>query len=142
MILNTMAEGMSLARKLETESGSYYEALAKKYYQSAEPLLNFAKENKKNITNVESTYYGVITDALEGCFALNLDTAKYTINTALSDNASFKAAIDQALENENKIIQFYTDSASQAESLMADVPRVFKVIAKKRIERIAKIKSL
>lgn len=30
MILNTIAEGMSLAKKLENESGSFYEALAKK----------------------------------------------------------------------------------------------------------------
>jgi hypothetical protein len=36
MILNTIAEGMSLARKLDTESGSFYEALAKKYPKGAE----------------------------------------------------------------------------------------------------------
>ena len=33
MILNTIAEGMSLAKKLENESGAFYEAAAKKAYR-------------------------------------------------------------------------------------------------------------
>ena len=33
------------------------------------PSISFAKENKKNIANIERVYYGVITDAIEGSYA-------------------------------------------------------------------------
>jgi len=37
-------------------------------------FLGLAKENWKNVTNVERTYVGGITDALEVCFAFDIDT--------------------------------------------------------------------
>src|SRR5512136_2070491 len=87
MIINTIAEGMSLAKKLENDSGSFYEALAKKYPQGAETFLSLSKENQKNIQNIERAYYGVITDAIEGCYALNLETDYFQINTQIPEGA-------------------------------------------------------
>ena len=43
---------------------------------------------------------------------------------------------------EEKIAQFYADAAEQSKSLMADVPRTFKMVAKKRNDRIPKLRSL
>jgi hypothetical protein len=43
---------------------------------------------------------------------------------------------------EEKILNFYHVAAEQSKHLMADVPRSFTLVAKKRNERIPKIKEL
>ncbi len=142
MIIHTAAEGITLARNLENESARFYEELAKQLPQNAETFLTFAKENKKYITQIERAYYGVITDAIEGCYAFNLESDKYKLDTAVPDKAEPAAVIAQAVKMEEKIVQFYDEAAEQSRSLMADVPRNFTIIAKKRDSRIAKLKTL
>jgi hypothetical protein len=142
MILNTIAEGMSLAKKLENESGAFYEAAAKKYPQGAETFLAMAKENQKFIQQIERAYYGVISDAIEGCFALKLEADNYQPNTKISPNASFASVLGQAVKIEEMIIDFYTTAAGQCQGLMADVPRSFNIVARKREPRKEKLNSL
>jgi hypothetical protein len=140
MILNTIAEGMSLAKKLENDSGAFYDAAAKKYPQGAETFLAMAKENQKFIQQIERAYYGVISDAIEGCFALNLEADNYQLNTKLA--SSYAALLDQAVKMEEMIIDFYITAAKQCAALMADVPRNFNIVARKREPRKEKLNSL
>jgi hypothetical protein len=142
MLLNTASSVISLARNLEEESALFYEGLAKQYPASAELFTGFAKENRKFIKQFEAAYYGVITDALEGCYAFNLDPDKYQLNTKLDAKAAIAAAASKALDTEDNLIRFYTDAAEQSKPLMADVPRTFTLIAKKRTERVEQIKGL
>jgi len=142
MILHTASEGITLAKKLENDSIRFYEELAQRYTKDAETFLSFAKDNKKNITQIERTYYGVITDAIESCFAFNIDPDTYTFNITISEEANYADVVGQALEIEEKIIKFYSDAAEQSKSLMADVPRIFVMVAKKREARGPKLKAL
>jgi rubrerythrin len=142
MIIHTASEGISLSRNMENDSAVFYEKLAQQYGGDAEVFLAFAKENKKNVVQIERAYYGVITDAIEGGYALNLETDKYTLNTAVPDGADYSDVLKQALEVENSIIQYYTDAAEQSKSLLADVPRAFTLVAKKRKSRLDKLSSL
>ena len=142
MRLNTCSGVISLARGLENESARFYEELSGKYAQSSETFLSFAKENKKNIIHVERTYYGVISDALEGCFAFDLDEDEFKIDIQLADGAGYSDVVKKSIEIEEKIIKFYSDAAAQSDTLMADVPRLFTRIAKKRDERKLKLESL
>jgi hypothetical protein len=142
MILHTASEGITFARKLEDDSAKFYEELARRYSQNADGFVAFAKENKKNITQIERAYYGVITDAIEGCFAFNLDAGDYTLNVSVPEGADYAAVLNQAVALEDKIIKFYTVAAEQSRSLMADVPRAFTLVARKRADRIAKLKAL
>jgi hypothetical protein len=142
MIINTMSEGITMEKKLETDSAAFYEAMAKQYPESAETWQAMAKENKKNILQIERAYFGVITDAIEGCFALNLETDKYKIDTALPAGLDYKAALKKAAAMETQIISFLTESAAQSNALMADVPRNFMIIAKKRQARLEKIQAM
>ena len=43
---------------------------------------------------------------------------------------------------EEKILNFYQVAAEQSKHLMADVPRSFTLVAKKRSERVPKLKAL
>ncbi len=142
MILHTASEGITFARKLENDSAEFYENLAQRNAEDAETFLSFAGENKKNIVQVERAYYGVITDAIEGCFAFNIDPDDYTLKTAVPDGTGYTDVLSQALEIEKTIIKFYTDAAEQSRSLMADVPRAFTIIARKRGNRLEKLDSL
>jgi hypothetical protein len=94
------------------------------------------------VKNIERIDYEVITDAIEGCFAFEIDSGEYEIETSLEDKASYTDALAKAIKIEEKMKRFYEDAAEQSKSLMADVPRTFVRIAKKRGERIAKLKAL
>ena len=142
MNLHTASEGISFAKQLESESAKFYEDLAQRYTEDADIFLSFAKENEKNANHIQRTYYGVITDAIEGCFAFNVETDEYKLETSLAQNTRYSDALDKAIEMEGKIIKFYSDAAEQSEGLMADIPRAFKMVVKKRNNRIPQLRSL
>ncbi|MGD0795899.1 MAG: hypothetical protein ABR958_10040 [Dehalococcoidales bacterium] len=142
MIIHTASEGITLARRLENDSAAFYQALAKKYPQDAETFLSCAGENKRNITQIERSYYGVITDAIEGGYAFNLEAENYLFKTEIPDKARYGDVLKQAAAIEEKITGFYTTAAEQSRALMADVPRTFLLVAKKRETRKARIQEL
>ena len=142
MKLHTASETISFAKKLESDSAKFYQDLSQRYAKDKEFFLSFAKENEKNVTQIERAYYGVITDAIEGCFAFNTETDEYTFETTLAENARYSEALDKAVEMEEKILKFYSDAAEQSKSLMADVPRAFTMVAKKRDSRGPKLRLL
>lgn len=142
MILQTASEGITFAKKMENDSASFYEELAQRYIKDAETFLSFVKENKKYITQIERSYYGVITDAIEGGFAFNIESDDYTFVITIPDRVNYADILKKAIEIEEKIIKFYTDAAEQSKSLMADVPRAFMIIAKKKELRKPKLREL
>jgi len=142
MEINTASAAISFARKLEEDSAKLYEELSKRYPKSEDVFPTFAKENKKNVVQIERAYYGVITDAIEGCFAFNMNPDEYTLKTDLAEETSLSEALDKAVEIEEKIMKFYSDAAEQSKSLMADVPRAFTQIVRKREGRESKLRSL
>jgi len=142
MVINTASAAISFTKKLEEDSAKFYEDLSRRYPKDADVWLSLAKENRKNIVQVERAYYGVITDAIEGCFAFNINPDDYAIKTEVAEGASYADVLGKALEIEEKIIKYYVDAAEQSKSLMADVPRAFVLIARKRDNRRATLKSL
>jgi hypothetical protein len=142
MTLNTCSGIISFSRELENKSASFYQDLSRKYTKDEAFFLSLAQENKKNIINIERAYYGVITDAIEGCFAFNINPDEYTLETGLAGITAYPDTLAKAITMEETIIKFYTDAAEQSKSLMADVPRAFNMVAKKRNSRTEKLRSL
>jgi hypothetical protein len=142
MIIHTASEGITLSKKLETESAEFYEKLAELYKEGADVFLSFARENEKNLVQIDRAYYGVITDAIEGGYAFNIDPDDYSLSTALKDGVEYADVLNQTIEIEKTIVRFYTDAAEQSKPLLADVPRAFTLIAKKRGKRLEKLGSL
>jgi rubrerythrin len=140
--LHTASETISFVKELEEKSAEFYEDLVQRYSKNGDVLLSYARENKKYFTQVQRAYYSVITDAIEGGYAFDLEADDYRLDTKLPNDASYSDALDKAVEIEEKIIKFYTTAAEQSMSLMADVPRNFKIVARKRGDRISKLKSL
>ena len=142
MRLHTASEVISFAKQLEHESANFYKDLSEKYARDEGVFLSFAKENEKNVLQIERAYYGVITDAIESCFAFDLSPDEYTFKTELAENESYSDALERAVEIEGKMIKFYSDAAEQSKPLLADVPRAFKMVVKKREQRRPKLRSL
>ena len=142
MKLNTTSAVISFAKQLENESAKFYEDWSEKYAKDKEFFLSFAIENKKNVVYIERAYYGVITDAIEGCFAFDIDTDKYPCETCLVQNSSYTDALREAIRMEEQIIKFYYDASEQSKSLMADVPVAFLTVAAKRNKRIPRLRSV
>ncbi|MFC1860022.1 hypothetical protein ACFLYC_00390 [Chloroflexota bacterium] len=142
MKLQTASSVISFAKSLETELAKFYEDLSQRYAGSKDVFLSFANENRKNIIQIERAYYGVITDAIEGCFAFNINADDYALKTELAEGGSYSDALDKATELEEKIVQFYSDAAEQSKSLMADVPRAFLMVAKKLDKRKTMLNSI
>lgn len=142
MKLNTASAVISFAKELEENSIKYYENLIQKFSQDNETFLSFIKKNKKNIVLVQRVYYEVITDAIEGCFAFEgLNTDNYSFSIELPKDASYSDVLEKAIKIEEKIQKYYSDSSEVSKSLMADIPRVFERIAKKRKKRKIELKS-
>jgi rubrerythrin len=142
MQLNTSASVISFARQLEADSAAFYEKMAERYPEGADVFLGFSKENGKYVTMIERAYYGVITDALEGCFAFSVETDKYKFEKEPAKGPSYAGALKQAIDMEQKLVSFYTDAAEQSKAFMADVPRTFLIVARKRKEREDKLRAL
>src|SRR4030066_1820011 len=106
MGISTCSEAISLSKELENNSAKFYQELSNRYEQEKELFLAFAKENTKYVTQIERAYYGVITDALEGCFAFDLDPEDYKIKTPPIKDAGYSDFLKEALAMEEKILKF------------------------------------
>ena len=142
MQLNTSASVISFAKQLEEDSAGFYEKMAEIYPKSAELFQTFAKENNKYSTMIERAYYSVITDAIEGCFAFSVETDNYVFQKEPTKELGYTDALNQAMDMEQTLISFYTDAAEQSKAFMADVPRTFLIVAKKRKAREDKLRIL
>jgi rubrerythrin len=142
MNLRTASETLSFIRELEEKAALFYEDLAKRFPDKKEDFLAFSKENRKFNKQIQMAYQSVITDAIEGCYAFDLETDDYTFDTDLPAGATLSEAVGKSLVIEEKILRCYGMGAEQSGSLLADVPRNFKMVIKKRNSRIEKLQSM
>jgi len=143
MRLKTASEIVKFAGELEEKSANFYEKMAERFPERKDIFLSFAKENRKCKKMVQRAYSEVVSDALETGFSFEgMESGKYLIETNFSQNENVRLLLNKALEMEKKIQKFYLDAAEKSKSLLADVPRVFERIGKKREERKHKIRDL
>ena len=104
MGISTCSGAISLSRELENESAKFYQEMSKRFEKDKDLFLAFAKDNAKYVTQIERAYYGVITDAIEGCYAFDLNEEDYQVKPAPSRDASYPNALQEALAMEEKIL--------------------------------------
>ena len=140
MKLQTASETISFGRELEEQAAKFCEDMAAKFPEKADVLNAFAKENRKFHAQIQRAYQSVITDAIEGCYAFNLESDNFQLDTEVPDKLA--DAVKKAVAVEEVLLNFYDVGAEQSMSLMADVPRNFKLVAKKRRARLEKLQAL
>jgi rubrerythrin len=134
---------MSFTESLEDNSSASYEKLAKRFDESKEVFLGFAKDSSKNKTYLVRTYQKTISDALEATFSFEgLNLADYDFEIILAKDIRFKEALEMSLEIEEKASKLYSQIAEQAQSLLATIPGAFSRVAKKRRARKEILQSM
>ena len=144
-MLNTASEGISFYKKLEDQSLKFYEELAcnEKYAEGKETFLAFAKENKKHKAIVIMAYHYVITDAIEAGFGFQgLDENNYKLNTKYSEEMSYSDVLKMVIEIEKTTYKFCTDAGETSKGLLHDISNAFLRVAKQKIKRKQKLKTL
>ena len=143
MHLTTASQVVNFARELEDKSAKLYEDLAQVYEEHREAFLSLARENKKNKLRVQRAYTEFISDALETGFSFKgLNPEDYSIKTELIEGKGYSGILKRVTEIEENIQEFYLEAAKQSESFLADVARAFEMMAKKRVERRLRLRSL
>jgi rubrerythrin len=142
MILHTASEVVSFSKRIEEEGARFYEQLIERFQRSEDTLQRYAEENRRYGLQVQRAYYGVVTDALEGGFAFEIEEDKYSGKTKLPDNATYREALEGAIKMEERIMGFYLEAAGQSRSLMADLTRAFSLVARKRENRVGQLESM
>ncbi len=142
MELRTASAVIGFAESLETGAAKFYEAAAAGFADLAGCFRDFAKENGKNVQAIKRAYYSVISDALETGFSFqNLTSEPYALQTVFPESAGAAEILKIAIVNETRIQSFYRQAAECSETLMADLPRVFKRIANNREKRMSRLQE-
>jgi len=142
MTLRTASEGISHARALEEGLVGAYETIGNRWPEVKDAVSPFRVFAAKCITDVERTYYGVITDAIEGGFCFELEPDRYHAVCAEELQNSLAVALSEAAKAEEALCRFYEDAGEQSRELLADIPRVFERIAKRRRGRLSELENL
>jgi len=135
MQLQTTSETISFIRVYENLIAGFYEEIAARFTDRAEEFKTLAADNRKYIVLLERAYFSVISDAIEGGYAFDMDPDAYQFDATLAADATLASAIKQALTLEQTSIDFYILAAEQSAALMADVPQMMKQIVKKKVRR-------
>ena len=140
MKLHTASEVISFIRGLENETTEFYERLGQSVPAQRDVLIGFAAANRRNVVQVQTAYNNVISDALEGGYAFDIETTEFEV--ALLKDDSPPKALRGALEVEAKLARLYSIAGDQSRSLLPDVSRALILIARKRDSRIHKLQEL
>ena len=142
MKLITASAAIRFSGELEEASAGFYDELGQIFPECRDFCLSCIEQNRKFSSEVQRAYYGVISDALEGCFSFeNIDSDDFTIPGSPGDPGSLSDAMSVAAEMEDTVMRFYQSSYEVSKSLIADVALVFRKIARRRAERIEEIRS-
>ena len=138
--MKTTSQLLSHHQSLEETQAGYHKALAEKYPEHADVFNKLARDNRRHMEMAQRAYREGVTDAFEvGFLAEELDPEKYTLVEPSGDLA---AVVKTMISNEEKIIEFCVDAASNSSKLLPDVPETFERLVKRKKRSIEKMKEL
>ena len=142
MRLQTAGQVVDLAKRLGRQSAEFYANLAEADCDHRDLFQVYSRQDSRSTKQIEQTYRYVVSDALETGFSFDLEEDDYTPQFALEGAAGLADRIGQAKMLEEIAVRFFRDAASQSESLMADLPGLFRTLARKRMRRLADLAEL
>ena len=142
MRLQTAAQVVDLAMRLGRQSAEFYANLAEADCDHRDLFQVYSRQDSRSTKQIEQTYRYVVSDALETGFSFDLEEDDYTLHSDLEESARPADRIGQAKKIEEIIVRFFRDAAAQSESLMADIPGLFRTLASKRMRRLTDLAEL
>jgi rubrerythrin len=137
----TASAVMRIAEALEDDAAAFYEALAGRFEAGRTVFEGFAKESRRNKTDLRRTYQETISDALEATFSFE-GLAPASVDPGAAETPDFDEAVRRAVEIEEAAAAFYRRAAEKAQNLLATLPRAFTRVAVRRAGRLPVLASL
>lgn len=139
-MLRTTSQLLSLHQSIEEENAEYYFGLVEKYSEYADLFTKLAKDSLRFTEIAQRAYREGVTDAFEvGFLATTLDTGDYKLE---KPDGSLSDDIQTMIANEEKIIKFCLDAASNSSKLLPDVPETFQRLVKRKNRSIKRLKEI
>lgn len=139
----TASQVVGFAEKLEDDSAAFYQTLAERFEAGRETFLGFARESKKNKTDLVRTYQETITDALEATFSFEgFQLPALDLAAADASAMEFAEAVRLALATERTAADLYRRVADKAQDLLAGIPRAFSRVARRRAGRMETLQAI
>jgi rubrerythrin len=143
MRLTTASEVIRFATEVEKRNEDVYHLLGERYPDKRDAFARFAKQSKKNGIQVQRAYNEVVTDAIETAYSFdNLDVEEELGAMDIPEGMPLDEAIQQVVAVEQEVSAFYHSSAEMSKGLLADVPRMFERIVRKRKKRMDELHAL
>ena len=139
----TFGAMIKFALELERVAGQFYQQAAeqKPWQRHALTFSSFASESAKREARLERLRRENINEILLEPI-LGLEEANYRISADAARVTSFSQLIGRALDMEEKVGRFYSDSASKAKSILAEASRILEKLGSQNALRKQKLKSL
>ncbi len=139
-MLKTTSQLLSHHQSLEETQAEYHDALAERYPEHAEVFSKLAKDNRRHMDMAQRAYREGVTDAFEvGFLVEELTPENYTLEEPSGDLA---ASLATMIGNEERIIAFCMDAASNSSKLLPDVPETFERLVKRKKRSIESLEEL
>jgi hypothetical protein len=139
-VLRTTSQLLSLHQTIEEENAGYYFTLAEKYPEYNDLFTKHAKDSLRFAETAQRAYREGVTDAFEvGFLATTLNTDDYQLE---KPDESLSEDIQTMIINEEIIVQFCLDAASNSSKLLPDVPETFHRLVKRKKRSIERLKEI
>jgi hypothetical protein len=139
-MLKTTSQLLSHYQSIEEQNANIYNVMAKSYPKYKEVFNKLGKESLEHIDITQRAYREGVTDAFEVGFLANpIDPEKYLI---LEPIGNFEENVRVLSLNEETIIKFYLDAASNSSRLLPDLSETFERLIKRKRRNIEKLREI
>ena len=138
----TASQVIGFASRLEERSSELYLSLANELPDHADVLQSYSNACKKHAKQIERTYRGVISDALETGFAFDINEDDFPIQESMPNDKGEASTYQQVQDMEEFPMRFNREAARQSEALLADITKLFLLIAERRYNRLSELSGL
>lgn len=139
-MIKTTSQLLNHHKSIEEQQSKYYEKLAREYNDRGDVFNSLAKENLRHLEMAQRAYREGVTDAFEVGFLANLlDPQDYKLT---EPTGGFEKAMKIMISNEETVIRFCLDAASNSSKLLPDVPETFERLVKRKKKSIEKMREI
>ncbi len=136
-MLRTMSQLLRHHRSMEEEQASYHNLLADSYPEHGEFFSRLGKDNLRHMEMAQRAYREGVTDAFEvGFLDEPADPEDYILT---EPKGGLRESIRVMITNEEQIINYCVDVASNSSTLLPDVPETFMRLVKRKKRNIKKM---
>ena len=139
-MLQTTSQLLSQHQAIEEKQAKLYKELAKKHPEQAHVFEKLAKDSLRHRDMAQRAYREGVTDAFEVGFLANpLDPDDYLL---MEPEGELSEVVYSMISNEETVIRFCNDAASNSSKLLPDVPETFERLVKRKKRGIEQLKEI